>query len=126
MPDAAPGTGPVDQAERLDSLRSRSERAWQDAQSAWARAQAIQARQDEAVKASTREPRISSRSARLEALLASLPVIEQAKGVLMADQGCDADQASDLLCRAAQRSNLPVREVAEQIVTKAQRRRAST
>jgi len=78
------------------------------------------------VKASTREPRISSRSARLEALLASLPVIEQAKGVLMAGQGCDADQAFDLLCRAAQRSNLPVREVAEQIVTKAQRRRAST
>ena len=78
------------------------------------------------MKASTREPRISSRSARLEALLASLPVIEQAKGVLMAGQGCDADQAFDLLCRAAQRSNLPVREVAEQIVTKAQRRRAST
>ena len=78
------------------------------------------------MKASTREPRISSRSARLKALLASMPEIEQAKGVLMADQGCDADQASDLLCRAAQRANLPVREVAEQIVTKAQRRRAST
>ena len=126
MPDAGPGTGPVDKAERRDSLRSRSERAWQDAQSAWARAQAIQARQDEAVNASARESRTVSRSARLEALLASLPVIEQAKGVLMARQGCDADQALDLLCRAAQRSNTPVREVAEQIVTKAQRRRAST
>jgi len=55
-----------------------------------------------------------------------MPVIEQAKGVLMARQGCDADQALDLLCRAAQRSNLPVRELAEQIVTKAQRRQAST
>ena len=78
------------------------------------------------MKASTREPHTVSRSARLEALLASLPVIEQAKGVLMARQGCDADQALDLLCRAAQRSNLPVRELAEQIVTKAQRRQAST
>jgi hypothetical protein len=126
MLDAGPGAGPVDEAERLDSLRSRSERAWQDAQSAWARAQAIQARQDEAVKASAREPRTGSRSARLEAQLASMPVIEQAKGVLIASQGCDADQAFDLLCRAAQRSNLPVRELAEQMVTKAQRRRAST
>ena len=125
MPEAGPGTDPADKAERLDSLRSRSERAWQDAQSAWARAQAIQARQDEAVKASTREPGTVSRSARLEAQLASMPVIEQAKGVLMASQGCDADQAFDLLCRAAQRSNVPIRELAEQIVTKAQRRRAS-
>src|SRR5690242_18305080 len=126
MPDAGPGTGAVDEAERLDSLRSHSERAWQDAQSARARAQAIQARQDEAVQASMREPRTVARSVPLEALLESLPVIEQAKGVLMARQGCDADQAFDLLCRAAQRSNLPVRELAEQIVTKAQQRRAST
>lgn len=63
---------------------------------------------------------------RLEARLVSLPVIEQAKGVLMAQQGCDADQAFDLLCQTAQRSNLPVRDLAEQIVKKAQQGEAST
>lgn len=126
MPQARPGTGPATEAAGLDSLRSRSERAWQGAQAAWARAQAIQARQDEAVIASTREPRTVSLSVRLEARLASMPVIEQAKGVLIASQGCDADQAFDLLCQAAQRSSLPVRELAEEIVTKAQQRGASS
>jgi hypothetical protein len=88
-------------------------------------AQAIQARQAQAAKASAREPRTVSPSAQLQERLASLPVIEQAKGVLMAQQRCDADQAFDLLCRAARRSSLPVRELAEQIVKKAQQRGAS-
>lgn len=78
------------------------------------------------MKASTWEPRTVSLSARLEARLASMPVIEQAKGVLIASEGCDADQAFDLLCQAAQRSGLPVHELAEQIVTKAQQGGASS
>jgi len=125
MSEAVPGTGPAKEAGWRGSLRSRSERAWEDAQAAWARAQAIQARQEEAAQTSTREPRTVSLAARLEAQLASMPVIEQAKGVLMARQGCDADQAFDLLCRAAQRARLPVRELAAQIVEKAQQRKAS-
>ena len=123
MLEAGPGAAPANEA---GSLRSRSERAWQDAQAVWPRAQAIQARQAQARNGSAGEPGTVSLAARLEAQLASMPVIEQAKGVQMARQGCDADQAFDLLCRAAQRSNLPVSELAEQIVKKAQQRRAST
>jgi AmiR/NasT family two-component response regulator len=51
-----------------------------------------------------------------------MPVIEQAKGVLMAQQGCDANQAFDLMRKASQRSNLSVRELAERIVKTAQQR----
>jgi hypothetical protein len=53
---------------------------------------------------------------RLEARLASLPVIEQAKGILMARQGCDPDEAFDVLRRASHRKNLKVRELAKEIV----------
>ena len=126
MPEAGAGTGPAEETVWLDSLRSRAERAWEDAQAAWARVQAIQARQAEAVKRSGREPHTVPLPDRLQARLADMPVIEQAKGVLMAQQGCDADEAFDLLRRAAQRSNVPVREQAKQIVKDAQQRRAST
>jgi AmiR/NasT family two-component response regulator len=57
--------------------------------------------------------------ARLEARLESLPVIEQAKGILMAQTGCDAEQAFDMLRRASQRSNVQVRDLAGQIVMRA-------
>jgi ANTAR domain-containing protein len=60
---------------------------------------------------------------RLAARLETMPVIEQAKGILMAQSGCDQDQAFDLLRRASQRSNVPVRELAAQLV--ANTRRAS-
>jgi hypothetical protein len=53
---------------------------------------------------------------RLQPRLASQPVIEQAKAMLMVRQGCDADQAFDILRRASQRTNTPVREVAQKLV----------
>ena len=53
---------------------------------------------------------------RLLARLETMPVIEQAKGILMARSGCNEDEAFDLLRRASQRSNVPVREIAAQIV----------
>jgi hypothetical protein len=124
MPEAGTGTGQAEEAaRRLESLRSRAERAWQDAQAAWARAQAIQARQARAANPGPRELLTVSLFARLQAQLASMPVIEQAKGVLIAERGCDPDQAFDLLRRASQRSNVPVRELAAQIVANAQQRR---
>jgi hypothetical protein len=58
----------------------------------------------------------ASRYARLLARLATLPVIEQAKGIMMAQTGCTPDEAFDMLRRASQRSNIPVRELAEQII----------
>lgn len=51
--------------------------------------------------------------------LESRGVIEQAKGVLMAWQGCDADRAFDILRRVSQRENRKLRVVAEDIVKRA-------
>ena len=59
-----------------------------------------------------------SEHARLLARLESMPVIEQAKGIIMAQSHCGHAQAFDLLRRASQRSNMPVRELAAQIVAK--------
>jgi AmiR/NasT family two-component response regulator len=54
---------------------------------------------------------------RLLAQLETMPVIEQAKGILMAQSRCsNATEAFGLLRRASQRSNIPVRELAAQIV----------
>jgi len=59
---------------------------------------------------------------RLQARLETMPVIEQAKGILMAQSQCSSDaEAFDLLRRASQRSNIPVRKLAAQIVANAAR-----
>jgi ANTAR domain-containing protein len=124
MPDSLRAIGPANRTARLASARSRSERAWRDIQATWARAQEIQARYTRAANPSPRELLTVSLFARLQAQLASMPVIEQAKGVLIAQQACGAEEAFDLLRRASQRANVPVRELAEQIVANAQRGRA--
>jgi hypothetical protein len=54
--------------------------------------------------------------ARLQARLDTMPVIEQAKGVLMAQNHCGPQEAFDLLRRASQRANVKVHVLAEQIV----------
>jgi hypothetical protein len=59
-----------------------------------------------------------SEHARLLARLESMPVIEQAKGIIMAQSHCGNAQAFDLLRRASQRSNMPVRDLAAQLVAK--------
>ena len=56
--------------------------------------------------------------ARLWARLETMPVIEQAKGILMAQSGCGPEAAFDVLRRASQRSNVPVRDLAAQIVAR--------
>lgn len=43
-------------------------------------------------------------------------MIEQAKGIIMAQSGCGEAEAFDMLRRASQRSNVPVRELAARIV----------
>lgn len=55
----------------------------------------------------------------LATALESRGVIEQAKGILMAWQGCDPDRAFDILRRASQRENRKLRLVAEDIVARA-------
>jgi hypothetical protein len=48
-------------------------------------------------------------------------VIEQAKGIIMAQCGWPEDQAFDALRRASQRENVKVRDLAAQIVAKTAR-----
>jgi anti-sigma B factor antagonist len=54
--------------------------------------------------------------ARVQAQLESLPVIEQAKGILMAQQRCGPDEAFGLIRRASQLANIKVRVLAAEIV----------
>lgn len=54
--------------------------------------------------------------ARVQAQLESLPVIEQAKGILMAQQRCGPEEAFDLIRRASQLANIKVRALAAEIV----------
>jgi hypothetical protein len=54
--------------------------------------------------------------ARLRARLETMPVIEQAKGILMAQYRCSPDEAFELLRRASQRGNVKVSDLAAQIV----------
>jgi len=52
----------------------------------------------------------------LQDSLEPMPVIEQAKGIVMAQQRCGPDEAFDLLRRASQRKNVKVSVLAAQIV----------
>jgi GAF domain-containing protein len=56
-------------------------------------------------------------SQQLEIAIASRAVIEQAKGVLMARHGIDADTAFDRLRDSSQRRNQKLRDVAAEVVT---------
>jgi hypothetical protein len=68
--------------------------------------------------AGRRNPRLLEVSplVRMKARLATMPVIEQAKGILIAQAGCSPDDAFDLLRRASQRSNVPIRDLAARLV----------
>ena len=52
----------------------------------------------------------------LAAALETRPVIDQAKGILMRDRACTAEEAFDLLVAASQRSNRKLRDVARDVV----------
>jgi hypothetical protein len=55
----------------------------------------------------------------LEEALLSRPAIEQAKGVLMREYGCNADQAFEILRQNSQAANRKVRDLAAEIVDEA-------
>lgn len=65
---------------------------------------------------SQRELLHDSAFARLQARLASMPTIEQAKGILMATHRCGPDEAFGMLRRASQRANVKVNVLAAQLV----------
>ena len=52
----------------------------------------------------------------LHRALQSQPVIEQAKGLLMAQHGCTPDQAFAMLMQASQRENRKLRDVARAMI----------
>ncbi len=60
-------------------------------------------------------------NANLRAKLASLPVIEQAKGILMSRYQISADAAFNLLCRWSSHTNLKLRDISERLVDAASR-----
>jgi hypothetical protein len=62
-----------------------------------------------------------SAHARLQARLKSMPVIEQAKGIIMVQCGWPEDQAFEALRRASQRENMKLRDVAAKIVARTTR-----
>jgi AmiR/NasT family two-component response regulator len=52
----------------------------------------------------------------LRKALATRPVIDQAKGVLMGRHGCTPDEAFEMLTDASQRANVNVRDIAARIM----------
>jgi AmiR/NasT family two-component response regulator len=70
-----------------------------------------------AVGNARRYPRSQGLVQQLRAALVSRPVIEQAKGVLMAVHGVDADRAFAMLVDRSQRENVKLHEVARRFLT---------
>ena len=83
-------------------------------QEARARARAI--RQQIARGRSQREVLHNSAFARLQARQETMAVIEQAKGIIMAQQRCGPDEAFDVLRRASQQANVKLHVLAARIV----------
>jgi hypothetical protein len=102
-------------AQLLETQRKANEN-WQHIRTAWDRTEQIRAQRLAALTDPDRLRR--SAFARLQAQLASMPVIEQAKGIIMAKYGWPEDQAFDALRRASQRENIKVRELATSIVAR--------
>jgi GAF domain-containing protein len=65
----------------------------------------------------------SEMARQLAQAMESRAVIEQAKGILMHEQKCDADEAFRILSRVSQRANIKLREIAAQIVAQTARPR---
>ncbi|MBV9092793.1 MAG: ANTAR domain-containing protein [Streptosporangiaceae bacterium] len=112
--DSARDESQIRDTERLEIARREFEAQARRFEEAKARLQATidRAQHDR----SQREILHDSAFARLQARLDSMPVIEQAKGILMAEHRCGPDEAFDLLRRASQRANVKVSVLAAQIV----------
>jgi hypothetical protein len=103
-------------AGQLQTIQRKTSENWQLIQASWDRTQQIRALWLAA--GSDKDLLRYSPYARSQAKLASLPVIEQAKGVIMAQCGWPEDQAFDALRKASQRENIKVRDLAAMIVAK--------
>jgi hypothetical protein len=106
---------------RSRALAAQHRAAQRDAAEVLRRIQAARDRAEQVHKLwlaahSNPDPLRYSASARLQARLASMPVIEQAKGIIMAQFGWSQDQAFDALRRLSQRENIKVRDLAAMVV----------
>jgi len=81
-----------------------------------ARARARTTRHQVRVGRSQREASGASAFPWLAARMGTMPVIEQAKGIIIAQQGCEPEEAFDLLRRVSQRTNVKLHSLAAQIV----------
>ncbi|MFF3380802.1 ANTAR domain-containing protein [Streptomyces sp. NPDC002680] len=95
---AGPDSAPPDTGQLLASLRSDQGLS------------AVAAERAEQVE------RLQEQVQQLEQAIASRPVIDQARGILMAVESCTADQAWDTLRDASQHANTKLRTVAEALV----------
>jgi predicted Rossmann fold nucleotide-binding protein DprA/Smf involved in DNA uptake len=112
--DPGPDDSPEDHVARLDAARREFDAQAQRFEQARARLEATV----EAIEKDRSRPEIlhDSAYARLLARLDSMPVVEQAKGILMAQHRCGPDEAFDLLRRASQRANVKVSVLAARMV----------
>jgi GAF domain-containing protein len=62
----------------------------------------------------------ANRAQHMQAAMESRAVIEQAKGIIMGERRCTADQAFDILTKISQNSNRKLRDVAAALVRRAQ------
>ena len=114
MDDPGSGDSRRGSADQLEAARQEFDVQARKFEEATARLQASMDRFGEG--GPQRESLRESVLARLQARLDSMPVIEQAKGVLMAQHRCGPDEAFDLLRRASQRANVKVSVLAAKIV----------
>jgi AmiR/NasT family two-component response regulator len=68
------------------------------------------------VARSAQERQYGSGFAWLQARLGTMPVIEQAKGIIMAQQRCGPEEAFEVLRRASQQANVKLHVLAAQLV----------
>jgi len=129
IPDSEPAHRLANARAQVASNWARSLELRQQTERVLAEAQAIQriitdARRERRSSREGRERLQQSEYARLLARLDSMPVIEQAKGIIMAQSRCAEAEAFTRLRRASQHTNVPVRDLAAQIVATAAGRSA--
>ncbi len=95
--------------QRMESIQARTTALLQAIGNAQGARQSLAARREQ-----PQHPEYAQVAARLQ----TMPVIEQAKGIIMAQSRCGQAEAIETLRRASQQSNVPVRELAAQIVAK--------
>jgi len=101
-------------ADRLEAVLLESRALRRISAEARARARATQERISRAQP--QRKILHESAFARLQARLGTMPVVEQAKGIVMAQRGCGPEEAFGLLRRVSQRTGVAVHVLAAQIV----------